>query len=81
MTDRKPVLRGKENSWRSKARFVARNQQSNAEIARRFYSQLFGWQMTQTNMGGMQYTMLKHEGEDFGGIVPTIGPNWRAFHH
>jgi len=35
-----------------------------------FYTQLFGWTVTEIEMGGWKYSMIKNRGQDIGGIVP-----------
>lgn len=50
----------------------------NAEAARKFYSELFGWQADAVDFGGMPYTTLTHGGKMFGGIMPMAGPQWQG---
>lgn len=48
-----------------------------------FYSGLFGWTTEKMPMPGMDYTMLKHAGETFGGVMPPkqpgTPPNWMHY--
>jgi predicted enzyme related to lactoylglutathione lyase len=44
--------------------------------AKRFYSRLFGWDSTDTEMmPGFTYTMFKRNGTEFGGLM-AITPEW-----
>ena len=49
----------------------------------KFYGGLFGWTTETMPMPGMNYTMLKHGGETFGGIMspkqPGTPPNWMHY--
>jgi len=46
----------------------------------KFYGGLFGWTAEKMPMPGMDYTMLKHGGENFGGTCsakqPGVPPHW-----
>ena len=48
-----------------------------------FYAGLFGWTSETMPMPGMNYTMLKHAGETFGGVLapkqPGTPPYWMHY--
>lgn len=49
---------------------------TDVSAAKKFYSRLFGWESTDTEMmPGFTYTMLKQNGKDFGGLM-AITPEW-----
>jgi hypothetical protein len=52
----------------------------NAEAAKKFYGELFGWTNQNANMPGMEYYFLRAAGadKDFGGIMPMTGPMWQG---
>ncbi len=56
-----------------------------AGAAKKFYAALFGWQMSDQQMGPMTYTLLKQNGKDAGGLMqmtPEMGPgpsHWVAY--
>lgn len=58
---------------------------SNTEAAKRFYGELFGWDMEDMSMPGMTYTVVKAGGEPVGGIMLTppdaagAPPNWGTY--
>jgi uncharacterized protein len=61
---------------------------SDGEGAKKFYTQLFGWDFTDNPMGpGMVYTMLKLDGKDVGALYQMppemksqgIPPNWLSY--
>ena len=49
----------------------------------KFYGGLFGWDTETMPMPGMDYTMLKHGGETFGGVMapkqPGTPANWMHY--
>jgi predicted enzyme related to lactoylglutathione lyase len=56
------------------------------EAAGKFYSELIGWNPTKSEMPGMDYTMMKNNGSDAGGMmkmpaeVPAEVPShWMAY--
>lgn len=52
-------------------RFVWRDLMStDAERARAFYTELFGWSLQSQDMGDFTYEMLVNKGEQFGGLMP-----------
>jgi len=58
---------------------------SDVNSAKQFYSELFGWQMEDVVCGGMDYTTLKSNGDEIGGIMkrpPEAGempPMWGGY--
>lgn len=61
---------------------------TNGEAAKKFYTQLFGWDFTDNPIGpGMVYTMLKLNGKDVGALytMPAemtakgVPPNWLSY--
>src|SRR5436189_2675141 len=61
---------------------------SDAEAAKKFYTQLFGWDFTDNEMApGMVYTMLKQDGKDVGALYQLppdmkaqgIPPHWLSY--
>ena len=58
---------------------------SDPAAAKKFYSQLLGWEMEEMNMGNMKYTVVKVAGEDIGGIMSIppeasgAPPHWGAY--
>lgn len=58
----------------------------NVQSAKDFYSKVFGWQFTDHDMGEMTYTMIKRDGQEFGGMwgIPKdkenhIPPHWMSY--
>jgi hypothetical protein len=49
-----------------------------AEGAKKFYGELFGWTSQQVDMGGFPYHYLRAGAKDFGGIMPMTGPEWQG---
>jgi predicted enzyme related to lactoylglutathione lyase len=56
------------------------------EAAKEFYSELIGWDPQSSGMPGMDYTLLKNNGKDAGGMmmmpadVPAMVPShWAAY--
>lgn len=53
--------------------------------AKQFYSDLFGWQMEDMDMGQMIYTMIKNGEKGVGGLMQTpkgqehIPPHWLSY--
>jgi predicted enzyme related to lactoylglutathione lyase len=54
--------------------------------AKKFYKDLFGWELEDMNMTGMNYTVVKTDGKAIGGIMsmppnvpPGVPPNWGAY--
>ncbi|NOY63768.1 MAG: VOC family protein [Gammaproteobacteria bacterium] len=58
---------------------------SDVAAAKQFYSELFGWQMEDMACGGMDYTTLKINGDEIGGIMKTpkeagaMPPTWGGY--
>lgn len=59
---------------------------TNVQAAKDFYGKVFGWQFIDHDMGDMKYTMIKRNGDEFGGIwsIPKdkeneIPPHWMAY--
>jgi predicted enzyme related to lactoylglutathione lyase len=59
---------------------------SNVDAAKEFYGKVFGWEFSDYDSGDMVYTIIKCNGEDFGGIwsIPKekekeIPPHWMAY--
>lgn len=59
---------------------------TNVQAAKDFYNKVFGWEYTDKKMDDMTYTIIKHNGKDFGGIwaIPSaqqsqIPPHWLAY--
>jgi hypothetical protein len=58
---------------------------TDAGKAKKFYGELFGWQMEDIPMEGMTYTIIKVKGEEIGGIMNTppkaagVPPHWGAY--
>lgn len=59
---------------------------SNVKAAKDFYGKVFGWQFSDHEIGDMTYTMIKKNGNEFGGIwsIPKeqashIPPHWMAY--
>jgi predicted enzyme related to lactoylglutathione lyase len=52
---------------------------TDAEAAKSFYTQLFGWELEVMNVGGNDYPMIKSGGRSHGGFGPAQGgapPHW-----
>jgi predicted enzyme related to lactoylglutathione lyase len=56
------------------------------EAAKKFYKDLFGWELQEMSMPGMNYTVVKAAGQGIGGIMamppnlpPGVPPNWGAY--
>lgn len=56
------------------------------DAAHEFYNKLFGWEMQQSPMQGMIYTVLKAGGEDVGGLMGMppgmpegTSPQWNSY--
>ena len=52
----------------------------NAEKAKSFYAELFGWNYKQSENSPMQYDQISKNGEDFGGVLQINeqwGENWQ----
>ena len=56
------------------------------EAAKKFYKNLFGWELQEMSMPGMSYTVVKAASEAIGGIMamppnlpPSVPPNWGAY--
>ncbi len=49
---------------------------SNVDRAADFYQNLFGWNLQKMVMGGMDYTLIKHQDDDIGGIM-TLPPEMK----
>ncbi len=53
--------------------------------AQQFYGEMFGWQMEDTECGGVAYTTLKVNNDDIGGIMKTpaeageMPPMWGGY--
>lgn len=58
---------------------------SNVEKAANFYKDLFGWDLNEMKMGGMNYTLIKNQGSDIGGMMTlppemkNAPPHWNAY--
>ncbi len=58
---------------------------NDAEAAKRFYAQVFGWQYTEFPMEGMSYSVIKANGQEIGGIMPVppqaagTPPHWGVY--
>ena len=58
---------------------------SDVAAAKQFYGELFGWQMEDIVCGGMDYTTVKVNGDDIGGIMKTpaeageMPPMWGSY--
>jgi len=59
---------------------------SDGEAAKKFYTELFGWDYTDNPMGpGMVYTLLKQDGKDIGGLyqmgaeMAGVPPHWLSY--
>ena len=54
---------------------------SDTAKAREFYSKLFGWNFTDSDMGGMIYSMFKPDSGPGGGIfsMPNMPTFWMAY--
>lgn len=57
-----------------------------ASAAKTFYSQVFGWEFIDQDIGDMTYTMIKKDDKNFGGIwqIPKdqlndIPPHWLTY--
>lgn len=46
--------------------------------AREFYSQLFGWTFEGMPMGDVEYTLIKNDGVDAGGMMPMTDPRFEG---
>ncbi len=46
---------------------------TDAEAASAFYKAVFGWEMRDSGMPGMQYTLLSNNGVDLGGLFSLVG--------
>ncbi len=42
---------------------------TDVEAAKKFYGELFSWELKETPMGGMSYTLISAEGTEIGGIM------------
>jgi len=57
----------------------------NVDKAKKFYGDLFGWEMEDMPMEGMTYTVIKVKGDEIGGIMGTppeaagVPPHWGAY--
>jgi uncharacterized protein len=56
------------------------------EAAKKFYTALFGWELKDMSMPGMNYTVVHAAGQGIGGIMsmpanlpPGVPPNWGAY--
>jgi len=55
------------------------------ESAKKFYSDLFGWELEEYSMEGMTYTVVKAAGQEMGGIMAIppeaqgAPPNWGTY--
>ena len=49
-----------------------------AAKATAFYGGLVGWDFASMPMGGIDYTMIKNDGKDAGGIMPMDGPQFEG---
>jgi predicted enzyme related to lactoylglutathione lyase len=54
--------------------------------AKKFYTELFGWELKDMSMPGMSYTVVHVDGKGIGGIMgmppnlpPGVPPNWGAY--
>ncbi|RJQ83525.1 MAG: VOC family protein [Desulfobacteraceae bacterium] len=58
---------------------------SNLEAARKFYAQLFGWELERAPMQEMDYIMVKSNGREIAGMMATppgaeaTPPNWGIY--
>jgi uncharacterized protein len=58
---------------------------TNVDAAKKFYTELFGWETEEMSMPGMNYTVVKVGGEGIGGIMnmPEVAkgvpPMWCAY--
>ena len=58
---------------------------SNVDAAKKFYAGLFGWELLDMPMPGMNYTVIKAHGQGIGGIMPVpkeakgMKPMWCAY--
>jgi predicted enzyme related to lactoylglutathione lyase/uncharacterized protein YndB with AHSA1/START domain len=56
---------------------------SDVPAAGKFYSNLFGWQTVDMDMGSMIYTLIKKDGKDGGGMMKlpmeNVPPHWLAY--
>jgi predicted enzyme related to lactoylglutathione lyase len=58
---------------------------NDAESAKRFYAQVFGWEYTEFPMEGMSYSVIKANGQEIGGIMPVppqaagTPPHWGVY--
>ena len=58
---------------------------TDVEGAKKFYSDLFGWETEDMNMGDMNYTVVKVGEEGLGGMMTTppqaegTPPNWGVY--
>ncbi len=58
---------------------------SDVVAAKQFYGELFGWQMEDSDCGGMAYTTVKVNGDDIGGIMQRpaeageMPPMWGSY--
>jgi len=56
-----------------------------AEAAKQFYAQVFGWEYTEFPMEGMSYSVIKANGQEIGGIMPVppqaagTPPHWGVY--
>ena len=46
--------------------------------AQEFYKGLVGWDFAHMPMGGIDYTMIKNDGKDAGGMMPMAGPQFEG---
>jgi len=49
------------------------NVSTDADAAKRFYTQLFGWELEPMSVGGTDYPMIKSGGRSHGGFGPAQG--------
>lgn len=58
---------------------------SDLEAAKKFYAQLFGWELERAPMEGMEYTIVKSNGREIAGMMATppqaegTPPNWGIY--
>jgi predicted enzyme related to lactoylglutathione lyase len=59
---------------------------TNVQSSKDFYGKVFGWTFSDHNMGDMTYTMIKRNGDEFGGIwaIPQdkekqCPPHWLSY--
>lgn len=58
---------------------------SDVDQASSFYTALFGWELAEMDMGSMDYTIIKNQGDDIGGMMAlpaemqNIPPYWSTY--